>query len=311
MDFNEQELLDSCDPAKREEFAAGLAKLSQFMAAADSGGETESLASACVGAFEKALGPDHLILAKILNILATVAYAQGKNDKAEALYQRSLAIIERRQGPDHPDIAKQLNHLAFVYTAQAKPTQVEAVCRRALSIWERNSNDEFCKEILTSLMALAQSCVVQERYKDAEPLYKRALNLCETSVGAEHPDVVTHVDNLAECYSRQGNYADAEPLRQRVITIVEKTVGPKHLAVAESVYSLSGCYFAQGKYEQAEPLLKRCLAIREEALGLEHPQVVSTARTCIALLRKMNRDAEASQLEQRMNTKQTSSGSPR
>lgn len=305
MEFDEEKLLSSCDPSIHDEVSAGLKKLREFMEAASRGAEAEmSLSmSSCLATFEKALGTDHICLATILNVFAHAYRGQGKNDKAEALYKRSLEILERTNGHKHPDVARQLNNLAYVYTAEGKYSQVQAVSGRALSIWEQNCDEAPCQEICTSLMALAQCYVIQERHKEAELLYKRALSLCEASAGCDHPDVVTHLDNLAACYSGQRNYTNAEPLRQRALTILEKTLSPNDLAIAESAYTLSGDYFAQGKYDQAEPLLKRSLAIREQVLGLVHPQVVSTMESYITLLQRMNRDVEASQLQQRIKPK--------
>jgi hypothetical protein len=40
----------------------------------------------------------------------------------------------------------------------------------------------------------------------AEPLYKRALAGREKALGAEHPDTLSSVNNLAELYRSQGLY---------------------------------------------------------------------------------------------------------
>ncbi|MDA2914481.1 tetratricopeptide repeat protein, partial [Acidobacteriia bacterium AH_259_A11_L15] len=46
-------------------------------------------------------------------------------------------------------------------------------------------------------------------------------------------------------------------------------------------------------------LYRRALAIFEQALGPEHPHVATTLESYAALLRKMNRDAEAEKMEAR------------
>ena len=55
----------------------------------------------------------------------------------------------------------------------------------------------------------------------------------------------------------------------------------------------------QGKYAEAEPLYQRSLAILEKALGPEHPLVATSLENYAALLRNMNREAEAAQMEAR------------
>ncbi len=51
------------------------------------------------------------------------------------------------------------------------------------------------------------------RYPEAEPLYVRALAICEQQLGAEHPQTASSLNNLAALYYRQGKYGEAEPVR--------------------------------------------------------------------------------------------------
>ncbi len=52
--------------------------------------------------YEKSLGKDHPDVAKSLNNLALLYYAQGKYDEAEPMYRRALEIYEKSLGKDHP-----------------------------------------------------------------------------------------------------------------------------------------------------------------------------------------------------------------
>ena len=58
-------------------------------------------------------------------------------------------------------------------------------------------------------------------------------------------------------------------------------------------------YQAQGKYAEAEPHYQRALAISEKALGPEHPNVARILENYADLLRKLDRNAEAEELEER------------
>jgi hypothetical protein len=50
---------------------------------------------------------------------------------------------------------------------------------------------------------------------------------------------------------------------------------------------------------KAEPLYQRALAIWEKALGPEHPDVATSLENYAALLRKLDRTAEAETMEVR------------
>lgn len=111
------------------------------------------------------------------------------------------------------------------------------------------------------------------RYKEAIPIAEQALAIREKSLGPEHPDVATSLNNLAELYRALGDYPKAEPLYRRSLAIQEQSLGPEHPDVALSLNNLAGIYEALGDYPKAEPLYRRALAIYEKALGPEHPSV--------------------------------------
>src|SRR6478736_296008 len=72
----------------------------------------------------------------------------------------------------------------------------------------------------------------QGRYSEAIPLAQRVLAIREKSLGPNHPDVATWLNNLALLYENQGRYSDAEPLYNRSLAIREKALGPNHPDVA-------------------------------------------------------------------------------
>ena len=67
--------------------------------------------------------------------------------------------------------------------------------------------------------------------------------------------------------------------------------------MATSLNNLADLYRVQGKYGEAEPLYKRSLAITEKALGPDHPDVATSLENYALLLRKMQSNAEAVELE--------------
>ncbi|GHO52060.1 tetratricopeptide repeat protein [Ktedonobacter robiniae] len=105
------------------------------------------------------------------------------------------------------------------------------------------------------------------RYKEAEPLYKRALAITEKKLGAKNPNTAVLLNNIAVLYMRQGKYREAEPLYKQVLAIYEKELGVEHPEIAVSLHNLANLYKDQGRYEEAEASYKRALAIWEKTLG--------------------------------------------
>ncbi len=46
-------------------------------------------------------------------------------------------------------------------------------------------------------------CVAQDKYAEAEPLYKEAIAIGEKTLGKEHPDVAVWYNNLGLLYKKQ------------------------------------------------------------------------------------------------------------
>ena len=89
--------------------------------------------------------------------------------------------------------------------------------------------------MLNNLAALYQR---QQRYADAEPLFKRALAVREKSLGRGHPDLGQSLNNLATHYEKLGRHGNSEPLFKRALAIYEKAAGPEHPAVATLLNNL-------------------------------------------------------------------------
>jgi tetratricopeptide (TPR) repeat protein len=135
------------------------------------------------------------------------------------------------------------------------------------------------------------------RYSEAEQLLERAYQMSAQQLGPQHLDTATSLNNLAYLYGAQGKYEQAEPLLVRALAIREQQLEQEHPDTATGLNNLAGLYYAQGKYEQAKPLFERALAINEQQLGPLHPHTQITRGNYAALLRTMERDAEARTIE--------------
>ena len=137
------------------------------------------------------------------------------------------------------------------------------------------------------------------RWREAEPLAVRAMQVRERVLGLEHPSTLTSVNNLALLYKSQGRYAEAEPLYQRALTARERVSGPEHPDTLTSVNNLAALYDSQGRYAEAEPLYERALAACERVLGQEHPVTLTSVNNLAMLYESQGRYAEAEPLFQR------------
>jgi tetratricopeptide (TPR) repeat protein len=109
---------------------------------------------------------------------------------------------------------------------------------------------------VAALIKLAELYSAQGRYGEAEPLFKRVLEICKKFLGAEHPYTASALNNIASLYRDQGRYGEAEPLYQSALEIWRKILGEEHSDTATVLNNLANLYRAQGRYEEAERLTR-------------------------------------------------------
>jgi TonB family protein len=118
------------------------------------------------------------------------------------------------------------------------------------------------------------------KYDEALPLAKRALEIKEKVLGAEHPELASALNNLAELYLVKGKYSEAGQLLQRLLKIQEKSFGPEDVRLAPALGKLAFTRFIKSDFGEAEALYQRALAIREKKLT---PDDLEVARSLFEL----------------------------
>ena len=106
---------------------------------------------------------------------------------------------------------------------QGKYAHAEQQLKDALALAEKLGMHD--PRLVASLNKLAQLYYAQGKFRRAEPLYRRALEISEMILGPSHPDLAANLSNLAAVYDAQGQYSLAAPFHKRALAILEK-VGP-------------------------------------------------------------------------------------
>ncbi|CAM9400423.1 unnamed protein product [Ectocarpus sp. 8 AP-2014] len=170
---------------------------------------------------------------------------------------------------------------------------------------EDQESQQWRQELLVEASAACDLGVVlaqQGKYEDADALFVRVLRDLGATVGTEHPNYASVLNNRAGLLGIQGKYEEADPLYLESIEIGERTLGPNHPSLAVRLNNRAGLLESQGKYTEAEQLYERCMAIEEEVLGPEHPSLAATLNNLAEL--KQGKLAEAQQFCERCMEKE-------
>jgi tetratricopeptide (TPR) repeat protein len=98
----------------------------------------------------------------------------------------------------------------------------------SLAALEKAEQDEVYDRLAKSLNNMAALYHSQGKYKMAEDLYNRCLEIKMKLYGEDHLEVALNLHNLAAVHSAKGRWAMAEPLYQRSLELREKALGADH-----------------------------------------------------------------------------------
>ncbi|HLP88932.1 MAG TPA: tetratricopeptide repeat protein [Nostocaceae cyanobacterium] len=174
------------------------------------------------------------------------------------------------------DISPQLPHIAEVAN-----NLIEYVSDNDL-IWPFWGNVTFYKD--------------QGLYAQALPWCQQCLETTKQSLGEEHPDFATSLNNLAFLYNSQGRYSEAEPLYRQALELRRRVLGEEHPDFATSLNNLALLYSSQGRYSEAEPLYRQALELWRRVLGEEHPDFATSLNNLAGLYDSQGRYSEAEPL---------------
>ncbi|KAJ5663246.1 hypothetical protein N7507_003977 [Penicillium longicatenatum] len=187
---------------------------------------------------------------------------------------------------DYNDLTSQLHELALVCVGYMVPHNSEReyaqiqqrlfphanyLINRERDHWQNDTID-----IWNALNSIGGLYADQDKLKEAEKMFLRALAGCEKALGPDHTSTLDTVHNLGNLYSDQDKLEEAEEMYQRALAGYEKALGPDHTSTLDTVHSLGLLYSDQDKLEEAEEMYLRALAGYETALGPDH---TSTLRT--------------------------------
>ncbi|KAH7109735.1 hypothetical protein B0J13DRAFT_516870 [Dactylonectria estremocensis] len=126
--------------------------------------------------------------------------------------------------------------------------------------------------VMFSLHRLGVLCSNQDKFKEAEEMYGRALEGYEKALGPHYISTLDTVNNLGSLYSDQGKFKEAEEMYERALEGYEKALGPHHTSTLNTVNNLGNLYSEQGKFKEAEEMYERALHGFQTALGPNHPK---------------------------------------
>jgi len=157
-----------------------------------------------------------------LSLEVVKLHGQGKFEEALPLAERAVGLREEVLGRDHLSVAHARKNLGAIYLARGKADKGRQHYLRALSIYEKSpaENTANIYKLLDALGLLERFAF--NNFSNATEHYERSLALKESSLGAEHEEVIKTLYELAELYELHARNDKALAVHRRIIAVSEK-----------------------------------------------------------------------------------------
>jgi TonB family protein len=116
----------------------------------------------------------------------------------------------------------------------------------------------------------------EEKFDEALPLAKKALQLREAALAPDHELVQSARLNLAEIYTAMKKYGEAQKLVEQLLKTYELKVGPDDPGAAIFLEKLGFLAYLQRDFGKSEAAYKRSLAIKEKAFGKDSAEFATS-----------------------------------
>ncbi|RYP17625.1 hypothetical protein DL765_004407 [Monosporascus sp. GIB2] len=106
-----------------------------------------------------------------------------------------------------------------------------------------------------------------KHYQDAEEMYRQAAKGREKTLGLQHKDTLTSINDLGNALFWQEKYAEAEEAYRQVVEGRQKTLGLQHKDTLQSLSNLGSALCWQEKNAEAEEAIRQVVEGKEKTLG--------------------------------------------
>ena len=144
-------------------------------------------------------------------------------------------------------------------------------------------------------------------WDEAEKLEVEVMETNKTRLGADHPDTLTSMANLAVTYRNQGRWDEAERLLVEVMET--RKLRADFPLTLMSMANLAVTYLNQGRLDEAEKLQVEVMETSKTRLGADHSDTLTSMANLAATYRDQGRWDEAEKLQvEVMETRKTKLG---
>ena len=249
-------------------------------------------------AFEfRAAGDDASLLEVARSLTFLLAFRLGQSEAAEQWLREGEAMVDRLERDDAREHAARearfMQTKATLLDTRGDYEGSRDALRAALAHADRET--DFATSVIHLNLGAAEMRL--GNYDTARVHAKRAHDLHVAELGADHPETLNALENLALVRLRLGDESGAEAAIETALRKRREQLGPDHPDVSRSYNHLGSVFDAQGRYELAIVQYRKAAEAMEKVAGEDHPNAVAARiNLALALVRTKEGHEEARSL---------------
>ncbi|KAI3893681.1 hypothetical protein MKX03_032097 [Papaver bracteatum] len=225
--------------------------------------------------------------------LGNLLIKEGKAADAQHSFGRILRIYTDLYGESDGRVGVAMCSLAHALCAKGDIDEAIRLYRNGIKVINDSKFLALDDELVEKMrIDLAELLHVAGREDEGRKLLGECLLITEKYKGNEHPNLVTHLINLATSYSRSKNHAEAERLLRFALQIMRKTVELNEQSISIPMLHLAVTLYHLRQDDEAEHLALEVVRIREEAFGKDSLLVGEALDCLISVQSRLGKDDE-------------------
>jgi tetratricopeptide (TPR) repeat protein len=186
-----------------------------------------------------------------------------------------------------------MQQVALQLTARGDYKGARQVWNEIIQYLSQPYDSRYCE----CLEGVAETYTLEQNFAMARTLYQAALDSRVEMHGEDSLSAAFALSNMGRIAYFQQKYPEAEQFGREHIRIIAHNMGADHPDVACGYQNLATVYHVQNKHSAAENAYKIAVKICVAKLGDTHPTTTRIARNYASLLQKMDRIAEAQNID--------------
>jgi len=258
-----------------------------------------------LSARKRALGEDHIDVAKVLTLIGKVHNALGEPDSAVLCFEEALEIAKKVHGADNEEeVADYLLDLAAALVAEDETEKAKTCVDEAqrtfktklinndvgvakcssikAMIYEKNGNLDAAREWYMNSVKILDGLLPDVASKES---------LDDIDLHDDYLELASTLFKFANVDDMLGDEREAISLYHRSIHLYRNLQGEDHLNVANVQYHMALMLGRHEQFDKAMDLLREALRIRVINLGKDHPEV-ATCLFAIGVAHDKNQEYE-------------------